>query len=347
MGDSMNSKRPVVPTGLDSEDRPLAVVEQAPRAGSARLRLVTGVIWSSLGSILVPAMPVLSNAFIAFGFAVVMGVGGRRERVGALLAALVAASLGTVVLLGPYVLPSTLLQVACAYVLARGYVLGGLRTGGLIACAAVVALAMIGIDVVSTSLQGTSIEQVITQTVDQTLEPAWNSLDLDGTEAVLEARESVVSYWPTIYFVAGLSTALSSLFGAWLSARTHKEQPAAGVFACYDVPLWVAVLFGLGVAAQLLGPHLPALQDEVAIVGMNVVMCCRIVLAQQGISVLLEWLRGRSANPVTRAMVIVACVWLEFSFACTSVLGLLDVGINFRHLARKRPDLFPRPTGDS
>lgn len=343
----MDSKRPVVPEGFDPESRSTAVTRQTPRAGSGRLRFVTGVIWSLLGSILVLLMPALSNAILAFGFAVVMGIGGRRERVLVLFAALVAGGASAGMLLGPYVLPTTVLAVLSTYVLAWGHVKGSMRTGGFLAVTTVVALALIGIDMVSTSLQGTSISQVVTETVDQVLEPGWGSLDLDGTQAVLEARDSVVAYWPTVYFVSGLSMALCSLFGAWLATKTSAAEPGRGVFAHYDVPLWVAELFGLGVAAQMLGPHLPAWQDEVAMVGMNVVMCCRIVLAQQGISVQLWWLRKRDVSPFVRVMLVVTSVWLELSFACTSVLGLLDVAINFRHYERRRPDLILRPAGDS
>ncbi len=347
MGEGMNGRRPVVPEGFTPDTRQSKGVEQPPRAGNPQLRLITGVIWSFLGSTLVVLIPVLSCVFIAFGFAVVMCDGDRRERIITLVAALAAGCVSTSLLLGPYSLPMTVISVLSAYVLALSHTRGSLRTGGFLVVAAAVAVAMIGVDVVSTSLQGTSIGQVFESTIDQALESSWSSLDLDGTTAVLEARDSVVSYWPTLYFVVGLGVALCSLLGAWLATRMRRGRAETSMIARFDVPLWVAELFGLGVAAQLLGPHLPAWQTEVATVGMNVVMCCRIVLVQQGLSVLLWWLHGNQVGKPARAAIALASLLLELSFACTSVLGLLDVAMNFRHLERKRPDLSLRPARDS
>lgn len=344
MGDDMNEKRPVVPEGLTPETRQLAVREQRPRAGNPQIRALLGVVWASLGSTFVVLAPVFSNVLVAFGFALAMSNEGRRGRVFALFAVLAAGCASTGLLYGVYGLPMTVLSVVCAYALALGYVTGRLHTGGFLLAAAAVALTMAGIDMVSASLQGTSIDKVFTSVIDQALEESWGSLDLDGTAAVLEAKETLVKYWPALYFVVGISSALCSLLGAWLATRSGGAQTQAGMLLRYDVPLLVAELFALGVAAELLGPRLPQWQDEVAMVGANVVMCCRIALAQQGLSVLMWLMRKRSVSPFACALVVCLALWAELGFACASVLGLLDVGVNFRRLPRRRPDLFPRPT---
>lgn len=342
----MNDKRPVVPEGLTPETRQLAVTEQRPRAGSPKLRFIMGAVWASIGSTFVVLAPVLSNVLIAFGFALAMGNGVRRERAIALLAALAVGCASTSLLFGLYGIPMTVFSVLCAYALALAYVKGSLHAGGLLLAAVAVSATMMGIDSVSASLQGTSISQVFTDVVDEVVEESWGSLDLDldTTAAVLEAKNSVVMYWPTLYFVMGLASALCSLLGAWLATRTSGVRSPAGMLVGYDVPLVVAELFALGVAAQLLGPRLPAWQDEVAMVGANVVMCCRIALAQQGLSVLLWLMRERHVSPFVCALIVCLALWSELSFACASVLGLLDVAVNFRRLPRRRPDLIPRPT---
>lgn len=340
----MNDRRPVVPEGLTPETRQLAVREQHPRAGNPHIRYVMGVMWASLGSTFVVLAPVLSNALIAFGFALAMGNEDRRRRVVALLVVLAAGCASTGLLYGVYGLPMTVISVLCAFALAWGYVTGNLHTGGFLLAAAVVAVTMAGIDMVSASMQGTSITEVFTSVIDQALEDSWGSLDLDGTAAVLEAKETLVRYWPALYFVVGIGSALCSLLGAWLATRSGGAQTQAGMLLRYDVPLVVAELFALGVAAQLLGPHLPSWHEEVAMVGANVVMCCRIALAQQGLSVLLWLMRKRGVSPFACALIVFVALWAEFAFACASVLGLLDVGVNFRRLPRRRADLFPRPT---
>lgn len=341
MGDGMNSKRPVVPEGLSSHDRQLAVYEtpQATSGGSPRPSRIVGLVWCSVGSALVPLVPVLSCALAAFGMAVLISGGGRREQIMALLVALVAGLTGTYLLFGVYGLPMTALSVLCAFALARELAMGRLRSGGLIAEAAAVSLAMVGVDMVSTSLQGTSITELITDVVNQAVEMSTESLDLDGVTAVLETRDSLLVYWPTVYFVVGTGIALCSLFGAWLGVRTSGGRVEPGVIARFDVPLWVAELFALGVVADVLGPRLPQWQREVAMVGANVVMCTRIVLAQQGISVLLWRLRERGAAWPRRAILAFLALWLEMSFALMSIVGIVDVAVNLRHLERNRQDL--------
>ena len=212
-----------------------------------------------------------------------------------------------------------------------------------VALAAGIACLMMGADIVSTSLQGTSLTEVYTDVIDTAVEQSLgqnlDSLDLDGTAEFLEARESVLAYWPTLYFVVGAATVVCSLAGVWLGDRVSRVRLEPGMISRFDVPLWVALLFAAGVAAELLGPRLPAWQEESALVGANVVMCARIVLAQQGLSVLQWVMRERHARPPIRTLVVMLGLWLELSFALMSVVGLLDVAVNFRHLRRNRGDL--------
>ena len=349
MGEGMNSKRPVAPEGFEPRGGQLAVRGQhGPSGISSKTRTVFGVVWSLIGSTFVPVVPVLSNVLIAFGATLAYGNGGRRGQIISLLAALVAGGVSTYLTLDVYGLPMTLVSVACAFTLSWALVSGRFNTSWLLVAAAAVTAAMIGIDTVSTSLQGTTITNVVANVVDKVVEASIGSLDLEGTTALLETRDQMVMYWPTIYFVVGASTAVCSLLGARVAARASNVQVVSGLeaIAHYDVPLWVAVLFALGVAAQLLGPHLPAWREEVAMVGANVIMITRLALAQQGLSVLQWWLREHNVRWFTRTFAVFAAVWLEMLFALASVVGLLDVAMNFRRLDRGRPDLVPRPSGE-
>ena len=341
----MSGKRPVAPEGFSQTSTQLAVREQEPDSGRSTVqRFVMGVLWCSLGSAFLPLAPVLANVLVAFGGAVAMARGGRRERVIVLLCSLAAGSLSSFALVGAQDLPMTVISIVCAYALARAMVLDRLSTGRVIVAAMVATAVMLVADTVATTQQGTSVSELVTTVVNETVESNLDSLDLEGTTALLETRDSLVAYWPVIYFCVGLALVLCALGGAWLGARTSGVAIEPGMISRFDVPLWVAVLFAAGVAAQLLGPRLPAWQDETTMVGANVVMCARIVLAQQGLSVLQWWMRERRAIPPVRTAVVLMGFWLELSFALTSVLGLLDVAINFRRLERGRADLIPRPT---
>lgn len=333
----MSDRRPVVPEGLEPSTSQLAVREEMPQSGKNATRgLIYGLVWCSVGSALVPLAPVIACVLVAFGAAVAIGTGSRREQVLVLVAGLVAGLLSSYLHFGVHEVPNTELSVICAYVVAWAVATGRLHTGGLVGGVAAITLVMIGMDTLSTSLQGTSINEVITTVVDQVVEESIGTLDLEGVAEVLEAKESVIAMWPTIYFVVAASMVVCSLIGARVGARRAGRQIESDMIVRFDVPLWVAELFALGVAAQLLGPVLPTWQNEVATIGTNVVMCCRIVLAQQGLSVLQWWMREHRVPVFTKLFLLLVALWLEMSFALTSVAGILDVIFNFRHIPRRR-----------
>lgn len=336
----------MAPEGIDQQDIHLTVHAPIDSASepNTRPRRILGLVWCSLGSAFAVTVPVLSNVLLTFGAAVAMCDGTRKERLVTLVVALTTGCLAAFLLMGPYEIPAAIIPIVGGYALARWMVLGRLDTNRFVVAATLVACLMMGVDVISTSLQGTSVPEVFATAVDGVVEQNIDSLDLSDTAVLLESRDSVLAYWPTMYYVVGLAVAICSVLGARTGIRMSRRAPEAGMLQRFDVPLWVPLLFAAGVFAGLVAPHLPVWADEVAMVGANVVMCARLVLAQQGISVLLQLMSNKGVARPLRTMVVIVAVWLEMSFALTSIVGLLDVGLNFRHIKRERPDLIPRPT---
>ena len=221
----MSDRRPVVPEGLEPSTTQLAVREEMPQSGKNATRgLIYGLGWCSVGSALVPLAPVIACVLVAFGAAVAIGTGSRREQVLVLMAGLVAGLLSSYLHFGVHEVPNTELSVICAYVVAWAVATGRLHTGGLVGGVAAITLVMIGMDTLSTSLQGTSINEVITTVVDQVVEESIGTLDLEGVAEVLEAKESVIAMWPTIYFVVAASMVVCSLIGAKVGARRDRKS---------------------------------------------------------------------------------------------------------------------------
>ena len=345
MGDGMSSKRPVVPEGLDRSTNQLAVRkdDQNPSERGTRPSFVLGIVWCAIGSAFLPLASVFANVLIAFGMTIALAGTKRYEQTVVLPVALVAATVAALTLFGVYAIPTTVISVLGAYALAWATVSGRLRTGVFLLVAIAIGCAGACSDAVMTSMQGTSVPELMAQAVDEVVESSMASLDLEGTAAILEARDTVLAYWPTMYFVVGLANALCALLGTWMGSKASRLPVQEGMIVRYDVPLWVGVVFACGVAVELLGPRLPLWQEGSAMVGANMVMCARIALAQQGLSVLQWRMRGRSVVHPARILAVIAALWLEMSFALASVVGLLDVAVNFRHLKRGRPDILPRP----
>lgn len=346
MGDGMNDRRPVVPEGFDRADTQLVLREDVESLSkrAARVRLALGVTWCVLGSAFVPMAPVASNVLLAFGMASVMSGTGLRERVACLLLSLaVSCGLGYV-LAGAGSLPLTVLSVACAFGLSWVLVEGRLRTWQVVVASVFGTGATLTADVISASLAGTSVTELVTKVVNDAVEANLESLDLSGTTALLETRDSLLALWPTLYFAVVLGLVACTLVGAWLGARTSGVAVEPGLMARFDLPLWVALCLGVGIVVELAGSLLPAWQEEVQGVAANVVACSRILLAAQGLSVLIWMLRARGVPPLVRLSVVMLGFWLELSFALTSVVGLADMALNFRHLERRRPSLSVGPS---
>ncbi len=342
----MNSKRPVAPKGYGDPSRELAVTGDVrpPSGTDGRRVLIVGLVWCLVSSTGIMVAPIFSCGAIAFGMVILMRVLGRMGDVISLLVPVGASCVGTSLVASVLDIPFAVVMAICSFVMAKLVESGRLRTGVLLVVAALAAAAMLGIDTVSTTMQGTSISQVIANVVNEVVESSADTLDLEATAALLRARDQVVVLWPAIYFVCGLGMALCALAGSALGLRAAGAPVAAGAASRYDVPLAVVVLLAVGIAAQLLGPRLPLWADEVTICGANAVLCARLCLAQQGLSVLLWWVRERRVNVLPKVLAILAGVWLEMSFALASAVGLIDTMVNFRHLERKRPDLVAWPT---
>ena len=336
----------MAPEGLEPNSTDLVLLESGrpSSGGGIRPSRVLGLFWCSLGSAFAVMTPVLANVLIAFGATVAMVGGQKRDRITTLLVVLVSGCVAALMLTGVMEIPSTVIAVLSAYVLARWMAMGRLDTNRFIAMVVVIACLSMGVDSVLASMHGTSITEVVSMTVDGVVEQSIGSLDMSETAALLEARDSMMAYWPTLYLAVGLGDAICSLMGAWMGAKTSGNAPEAGMLARFDVPLWVALLFSAGVVTELMASLVPSWQDAMTMVGANVVMCARLILMLQGLSVLQGLMLGKGLAKPVRMLVILLALWLEMSFALMSVVGLLDVALNFRHLRRKRPDLIQRPT---
>jgi hypothetical protein len=281
------------------------------------------------------------TAYVARGIALGVAGGGTTGWVACSLVALAAGGAYAGITLGLTQVWSVACSVVCATLVVWLCHRRKADALHLLLLAAGVAAALVSADLVSTAQAGTSISEVIESVVQQVLALDTHEVDVEVTQILLETRDQLLIYWPSLYAGVGAGLVACSVIGAWGAARAGGAS-LAGVILFFDVPLAVAVLFGLGVVAQLLAQVLPLRADLLVMAGANVVMCCRIALAQQGLSVILWHLHERRLPGALRIMLVLMAAWAEVLIALMSVVGLLDVGFNLRHLARNRPSLAQR-----
>ena len=337
----------MAPEGFESTStcRQLAVVGEPvrPEGRSRRSSLPWGLLWCSIGSVSIALAPVVANVLVAYGMAVAMWDRGRREQMVVLAAALAMGSAGAILFASVYDIVTVALSVLVAFATVRLCATRRMAAGTLLALAVVTSLVMLGTDLVSTSQAQTTIAEAYTEMVNGAIDANAEALDLDAMSAMLEARDMLAVYWPSLYFACGLAVVVFSLVGARSGIVASGGDVERGAIARFDAPRWVTALFALGVAADMLSARLPFGANTAAFVGANVVVVCRIVLAQQGLSVLIWWLREHRVGLLLRAFLLFAALWLELSVALMSLVGMFDTVFNYRRLPRRgeRPVVEP------
>ena len=144
---------------------------------------------------------------------------------------------------------------------------------------------------------------------------AGQSASADMREQLTAVVTLAKTYWPMAFLSNAIVEALCSHIGGSLAAR-KRDARTKRTFSEFDAPVWVAVLFIVGVAASLVSSQLPA----------------------------WSWYTKRAGfGPITQGLTLVAAFYLEVSFLLVSVVGLVDVvAANFRGLPRKRDNARPK-----
>lgn len=304
----------------------------------------------ALGSVLVCALggyvATTSLAFVApaiVAYGLVSCARGRlvREMLPGLAAALaVCTALG--VPSGAVVLADCAIACLAALVVAAAMVTGRLTPGASCIVMAAITACHLGVDAAAASAGGTTLADTVRELLayarQQLAEASPTAAaQVDSTIAALEVM------WPTGYVMAALAEGLMAHLGAWLAAAGIPEVSRPRL-ADFDLPLWIVAALVASVAGLAAALTVPAAPDAVLLVSANLVMALRFAFLAQGIGVLSHLLGERGVGALGRSLAAVAGLYLEAQFIVVSIVGLVDVWANFRHLARGGQ---PGPTGNA
>lgn len=303
---------------------------QAPRGGSS---LVAGLVICALGGVIAGYIPMLGCFAVGYGAVVTLAARNRLQALATLACTLVPAAVVALVAQVATV-PSVL--VACAVGIGTAWAVARDKLSLSVAFALIVCgtLALIGVDVIQLQSMGSSMADMITQLVNG-YASGIGVASVSVTEQVESTRAMLQAYWPSAYLVVALVEFLCALLGARASARRERPGTAMPTLAEYDVPVWlVGVLVAdiLGLTAVGLVP--PAYTNAVNMVSANLLVALRIAFAVQGLAVIAWLIRSRHVGAFAGACTIVAGLFLEEQFYVMTIVGLIDVWKNFRHLPR-------------
>ncbi|MEE8674883.1 DUF2232 domain-containing protein [Tractidigestivibacter scatoligenes] len=303
---------------------------QAPRGRSS---LVAGLVICALGGVIAAYIPMLGCFAIGCGAVITLAARSPLQSIATLTCTLVPAAIVAAVAqvaTVPSVLVACVIGIGTAWASARSRLSLSVAFA-LIACGT---LALIGVDVIQLQSMGSSMADMITQLVNVYASGVGVS-SVSAATQVETLRATLQVYWPSAYLVVALIEFLCALLGVRASAKREDLRVTMPTLIEYDVPVWlVGVLVAdiLGLAAVGVVPQ--AYTNAVNMVSANVLVALRIAFAIQGFAIIAWLIQTRHVGAFAGACTIVAGLFLEDQFYVMTIVGLVDVWKNFRHLPR-------------
>lgn len=315
------------PQGIE----PVAVNDagrKAPRPARPWLELLLCVI-GSFGSVFFPA---LGCAAMVYG-SWLLGRPEERRAVWAVAGCLLP---GVVLSFVSWDIGSLALPIA-ACALALSLILPG-RMGVTGVCAVIAGTTalMIASDASLVMFYGEDFAAYVSALLSEIRELAAASLGGSSSVAAMaaldETMELLGKVWPCLYAARAAAVVAVGFVGLAL-ARRDTCQRAYDAFMRYDVPLWC--VGALVVAVACLCASVAGMAEVFGLIGLNLLLCLRVLFFLQGLAVGMDVTRRRRWRPVTRVLALTVMLLAELGFYAVSVFGVIDVWANFRQLARR------------
>lgn len=189
-------------------------------------------------------------------------------------------------------------------------------------------------DVLAARLTGMAFKAFITES---TAQAAAAAAALAGTGAVTEQVKEIAQFlartWPADYVVTGIVSAVGVVTAiGWASHRVGVATHRLPRLDSVDLSPYVLLAPTVALVLMAVGRmNTPAL---VTTLGLNLLLIARPLFVWQGLAVTADLLRRRNVALVGRVFVYGAAAFFELLFLGLSIIGLLDLRVNFRKLVR-------------
>lgn len=303
------------------------------RASLKPLSKGMAVAWCVASGVCAGISPLIAPLFVGFAYALVAGCGGMRERLLA-AACLIVPAVICVAVLGFTSFEDALFACIVGITAAQLFLAGKLTPG--IACISVVILSalLLAVSEAIVRLAGTTLATQFALVIDVYLD-ALEASSIEMQAAVAQMRTIVNAIWPTAFVIIAFMGFALATFGARIgAARQLVDLSSFEPFDRFDLPLWmVGCLIG-AIAILSLSRAIPSQADLLAMVGGTMLCSLRLAFATQGYAV-LAWLKHtRGWYGLLGVIITVIAVFLEFNMFVLTIVGVLDVWMNIRHLDR-------------
>ena len=330
-----DNRRPPAPQGVTRtarEDRGIVPGSSGRGEKHDVLSVPAGMFFCALGGAVASStLSFVGPAIASYGYLPVASQRSFPARIACLAAMLVPAiALGSASgasTVATAVIATLTVLVVCELTVARR-----LTPGALCATVGLASVALLAADELVALASGTTLSasiqaslDVYRQQVDELLVGA-----ADQVEAVFAALGLL---WPVAYVMTALGLCVSALVGA--SAHPSGSVARPPRLVDFDLPLWVVAVFVASIAGLALAVSVDGPASQVALaVSANVAMAVRFAFAAQGLAVVAWSVRKKGLGSVASTLVGVVALYLEVQFVVLTIVGLVDVWANLRHLKR-------------
>ncbi len=339
MSESFDNGRPVPPRQVGENGQTPAgekgvVPVSAPQKSRSQLPAFAGFLLCALGALAITSVPVLGAALIACGSTVgFCQAGPAKGALPSALALVLTAAMGSI--LDPVslvdALPACVASVATAYVLSRGKMTPGI--GCIIVT--LLALTQLGADAVVTLAQGETISAAVGAIADACLSEFGAAFGITGDQQQT-VKYIMTLLWPLAYTLVAVVEFACAYLGCWVvSTRLGEKSFQMPRLLDFDLPLWVVAAFVAAAAGLAVGMTASITWAQALLtVSLNVILGIRFALMIQGFALLGTFVQQKEPSKFIALLSYIAAIYLEANFFVMSIVGLVDVWANFRHLPR-------------
>lgn len=151
--------------------------------------------------------------------------------------------------------------------------------------------------------------------------------------------------WPLIYAMRAAGVVLMGLLGLML-ARRDTYASVYTAFTRFDAPLWAVGALAAGIVCLAWSPLGFSGGAVAETVGLNVMLCLRVLFFLQGLAVAMNLMERRAWPSFPRVLVMTFMLLAELGLCAVCVFGVVDVWANFRRLDRDRVAKAEEPHGE-
>ena len=291
------------------------------------------VAWCVAAGVCAGISPIMSSLFVGFAYALMAGNGGMRERLIAVACTVVPAVLCVFALrFAGY--EDAVFSCIVGIVGSHLYLRGKLTPG--VACIAVALLSalLLGVSEAIARLAGTSLAAQFALIMDMYME-TFEAASIEMSAALVQMRTIVDAIWPTAFVIIAFVEFALSIIGAKVGAgRQGVDVGTRETIEQFDLPLWmVGCLIG-AILILSASRAVPSHTNLLMMVGGTLLCSLRLAFATQGFAVLTWFKHSKGLYGLVGIIITVVMLFLEINMFVLTIVGVLDVWMNMRHLTR-------------